>query len=51
MVAVSAAALAIYDMSKAIDRAMGIGAIRLVGKRGGRSGDFIRPGEREWPAE
>jgi cyclic pyranopterin phosphate synthase len=51
MVAVSAAALTIYDMAKAIDRAMEIGAIRLVAKRGGRSGDFIRPGEREWPAE
>jgi len=51
MVAVSAAALTIYDMAKAIDRAMEIGAIRLVAKRGGRSGDFVRPGEREWPAE
>src|SRR6266446_725059 len=51
MVAVSAAALTIYDMAKAIDRAMEIGAIRLVAKRGGRSGDFIRPGEREWPPE
>jgi cyclic pyranopterin phosphate synthase len=51
MVAVSAAALTIYDMAKAIDRAMEISAIRLVTKRGGRSGDFIRPGEREWPAE
>jgi cyclic pyranopterin phosphate synthase len=51
MVAVSAAALTIYDMAKAIDRAMEIGAIRLVTKRGGRSGDFSRPGEREWPAE
>ena len=51
MVAVSAAALTIYDMAKAIDRAMEIGAIRLVTKRGGRSGDFSRPGEREWPSE
>ena len=51
LVAVSAAALTIYDMAKAIDRAMEIGAVRLVSKRGGRSGDFIRPGEREWPAE
>src|SRR5258707_9686585 len=39
MVAVSAAALTIYDMAKAIDRAMEIGAIRLVSKRGGRSGE------------
>ena len=51
MVAVSAAALTIYDMAKAIDRAMEIGAIRLITKRGGRSGDFVRTGEREWPAE
>ena len=51
MVAVSVAALTIYDMAKAIDRAMTIGAIRLVRKSGGRSGEFIRPGEREWPAE
>jgi cyclic pyranopterin monophosphate synthase len=49
MVAVSAAALTIYDMAKAIDRAMEIGAIRLVAKRGGRSGDFARDGEPLWP--
>ena len=51
MVAVSAAALTIYDMAKAIDRAMEIGAIRLVAKRGGRSGDFARPAEPQWPQE
>ncbi|HEY6419585.1 MAG TPA: cyclic pyranopterin monophosphate synthase MoaC [Candidatus Binataceae bacterium] len=50
MVAVSAAALTIYDMAKAIDRAMEIGAIRLVKKSGGRSGEFIRAGERKWSA-
>jgi cyclic pyranopterin monophosphate synthase len=50
MVAVSAAALTIYDMAKAIDRAMEIGAIRLVEKRGGRSGEFVRAGEPPWPA-
>jgi cyclic pyranopterin phosphate synthase len=48
LVAVSAAALTIYDMAKAIDRAMEISAIRLVAKRGGRSGEFVRPGETEW---
>src|SRR5215467_13648188 len=42
LVAVSAAALTIYDMAKAIDRAMVIGEVRLVAKRGGRSGDFVR---------
>src|SRR5579871_6794939 len=45
MAAVSVAALTIYDMAKAIDRAMVIEAIRLVAKSGGRSGDFRRPGE------
>jgi cyclic pyranopterin phosphate synthase len=49
LVAASAAALTIYDMAKAIDRAMVIGAIRLIRKSGGRSGDFIRPGEHPWP--
>jgi cyclic pyranopterin monophosphate synthase len=48
MVAVSAAALAIYDMAKAIDRAMVIDAVRLVSKQGGRSGDYKRPGEKTW---
>ncbi|HZC46038.1 MAG TPA: cyclic pyranopterin monophosphate synthase MoaC [Candidatus Acidoferrum sp.] len=42
MVAVSAAALTIYDMAKAIDRAMEIGGVRLVAKRGGRSGEYSR---------
>jgi cyclic pyranopterin phosphate synthase len=45
MTAVSVAALTIYDMAKAIDRAMVIDAVRLVTKSGGRSGDFRRPGE------
>ena len=48
LVAASAAALTIYDMAKAIDRAMTIDAIRLVRKSGGRSGDFVRDGEPEW---
>src|SRR5579862_835425 len=46
MAAVSVAALTIYDMAKAIDRAMVIDSIRLVAKSGGRSGDFIRQGEK-----
>ena len=49
MVAVAAAALTIYDMAKSIDRAMEIGAIRLISKSGGRSGEFIRAGETPWP--
>ena len=38
--AVAVAALTIYDMVKAVDKQMVIGAIRVVEKRGGRSGDF-----------
>ncbi len=51
MVAVSAAALTIYDMAKSIDRAMEIGTIRLVSKSGGRSGDFRRANESPWRSE
>jgi cyclic pyranopterin phosphate synthase len=38
--AVAVAALTIYDMIKAVDKRMVIGEIRLVEKRGGRSGDY-----------
>ena len=48
LVATSAAALTIYDMAKAIDRARVIDAIRLVRKSGGRSGEFVRTDESEW---
>ncbi len=40
LTAVSVAALTIYDMVKAIDRAMVIEAVRLVHKDGGKSGAF-----------
>jgi len=40
LTAVSVAALTIYDMVKAIDKAMVISDIRLVEKRGGRSGHY-----------
>ena len=40
LTAVSAAALTVYDMVKAVDKQMVIGPIRLVKKTGGRSGDF-----------
>jgi cyclic pyranopterin phosphate synthase len=40
LVAVSAAALTLYDMLKAVDRGMTIGPIRLREKRGGRSGTY-----------
>jgi cyclic pyranopterin phosphate synthase len=42
LAAVSAAALTVYDMCKAIDRGMEIGAIRLDEKRGGKSGTWTR---------
>ena len=42
LVAVSTAALTLYDMLKAVDRAMVIGPIRLLEKRGGRSGHYRR---------
>jgi cyclic pyranopterin phosphate synthase len=42
LTAVSVAALTIYDMLKAADKAMEIGDIRLVEKSGGRSGSFKR---------
>jgi cyclic pyranopterin monophosphate synthase len=45
LVAVSAAGLTIYDMCKAIDRGMSIEAVRLVSKRGGKSGVWVREGE------
>jgi cyclic pyranopterin monophosphate synthase len=40
LTAVSVACLTIYDMVKAVDRAMRIDGIRLIEKRGGRSGHF-----------
>ena len=40
LTAVSTAALTIYDMCKAVDRAMRIESVRLIRKSGGQSGDF-----------
>lgn len=51
LIAVSIAALTIYDMAKAVDRAMVIDAVRLVSKRGGRSGEYLRVGESPWPKD
>ena len=42
LTAVSIACLTIYDMVKAVDRAMSFSGIRLVEKTGGRSGHFKR---------
>jgi cyclic pyranopterin phosphate synthase len=43
LTAVAVAALTIYDMIKAVDKNMIIDGIRLVEKRGGRSGDYRAP--------
>ena len=42
LTAVSVACLTIYDMAKAVDRGMEIIAVRLVEKRGGKSGPWKR---------
>jgi cyclic pyranopterin phosphate synthase len=42
LTAAAVAALTIYDMVKSIDRAMTIEALRLIDKRGGKSGHFRR---------
>ncbi|MBU0494323.1 MAG: cyclic pyranopterin monophosphate synthase MoaC [Chloroflexi bacterium] len=41
LAAVMGAALTIYDMGKAVDRAMRITDVRLVRKAGGKSGDIV----------
>lgn len=41
LVAVSVAGLTVYDMCKAVDRAMRLEAVRLVAKHGGKSGDIV----------
>ncbi len=40
LTAVSVALLTVYDMAKALDRAMVVEGIRLLEKRGGKSGDW-----------
>lgn len=42
LVAVSAAALTVYDMCKALDKAIEMGEIYLIEKTGGKSGDYSR---------
>ncbi len=44
LTAAAAGLLAIYDMVKAVDRAMTLTDLRLEEKRGGKSGVFRRPG-------
>src|SRR2546423_9451417 len=42
LVAVTAAALTVYDMCKALDKGLEITGIRLLEKTGGKSGDYHR---------
>src|SRR5438045_2694372 len=42
LTAVAVAALTVYDMVKAVDKTMVIGDIRLMSKKGGRSGVYER---------
>ena len=43
LTAVSTAALTVYDMAKAVDKAMEIGGIRVTLKDGGKSGRYTAP--------
>jgi len=43
LTAVSVALLTIYDMAKALDKGMVITDLRLIEKRGGKSGDWRAP--------
>jgi cyclic pyranopterin phosphate synthase len=43
LTAAAVAALTVYDMCKAVDRAMSIGNVELLHKVGGKSGEFSRP--------
>jgi len=45
LTAVSVTALAVVDMVKGLDRSVVIEDVRIVAKSGGRSGDWVRPGE------
>jgi cyclic pyranopterin phosphate synthase len=45
LTAVSVACLTVYDMAKAIDRGMSIEGVRLIEKRGGKSGEWRAPDE------
>ena len=47
LMAASTALLTIYDMCKGIDRGMVISEVRLMEKRGGRSGKWVREGQQD----
>jgi cyclic pyranopterin phosphate synthase len=44
LTAVQVGLLTIYDMCKAADRGMVMTDVRVLAKRGGRSGDWVAPG-------
>ena len=44
LTAVTAACLTLYDMLKAMDKAMVIGSVELIEKTGGKSGDYLKGG-------
>lgn len=44
LTAASLALLTIYDMAKALDKDMGIGPVKLLEKRGGKSGHWVAKG-------
>ena len=43
MVAASVAALTVYDMTKALDKGIRIRDVKLLRKKGGKSGNYVRP--------
>jgi cyclic pyranopterin phosphate synthase len=47
LTAAMVALLTIYDMCKGVDRGMVISEVRLVEKRGGRSGVYVREGDED----
>lgn len=47
LTAATAALLTVYDMAKALDKGMIIGDVRLLAKRGGKSGDWTAPESRD----
>ena len=49
LMAVSVAALTVYDMCKAVDRGMTIDRVRLEEKSGGRSGHYRREDVKNGP--
>jgi len=46
LTAAAVAALTVYDMTKALDKAIVIRNVQLEAKSGGKSGDFLRTGDR-----